>query len=146
MGKYANYMILPEFRLILECCRGKASVEDAIEMKKAELSDHLYNPDYDIIVDFREFETILDSTLKESTSRFFHFLKELDRHCRIVILTAGPVQVVVSVLLKELLTNQGFVRLEVYSTVEAAIRFLGIPLENLDLINNKISELKKSTA
>ena len=46
MKKYANHMILPEFRLILECCKGQASVEDAIHMKKDELSDRLYNPNY----------------------------------------------------------------------------------------------------
>lgn len=67
MTKHANYMILPEFRLILECCKGQASVEDAISMKKT------------------------------------------------------------------------------FSTVQAATKFLGIPGEVLDLINNKIIELNKKT-
>ena len=46
-------MILPELRLIIECCKGQASVEDAINMKKDELVDNSYNLNYNIIVDFQ---------------------------------------------------------------------------------------------
>jgi hypothetical protein len=145
MKKYANYMILPEFRLILECCKGKASVEDAIYMKKTELSDKLYNPNYDIIVDFQEFETFLDSTINESTINFYNFLKELDLNCKIAILTAEPHQVVISVILKGLNTNLVTFKIEVFSTVEAAIRFLAFPNENYELIYSKIIELNKMT-
>ena len=146
MKKYANYMILPEFRLILECCKGQASVEDAIYMKKTELSDNLYNPNYNIIVDFQEFETFLDSTINESTINFYNFLKALDINSKIAILTSEPHQVVISVILKGLIANLGTIKIEVFSTVEAAIRFLGFPIENFDLINNKIIELNKNTA
>lgn len=145
MKKYANYMILPEFNLILECCKGKASVEDAINMKRAESSDDLYNPNYNIIVDFREFETTLDSKIKKSTTNFFHFLKELNINCKIAILTSEPHQVVISMFLKELSTNLESVKMEVFSTVVGAIRFTGIPTENLDLFNKKIAELNKNT-
>ena len=146
MNKYANYMILPEFRLILECCKGQASVEDAVFMKKTELSDNLYNPDYNIIVDFQEFETFLDSTINESTINFYNFLKELDINSKIAILTAEPHQVVISLILKGLYADSGTFKIEVFSTVEAAIRFLGFPIENFDKINNKIIELNKNTA
>jgi len=146
MKKYANYMILPEFRLILECCKGQASVEDAIYMKKTELSDNLYNPKYNILVDFQEFDTFLDSTINESTINFYNFLKELDINSKIAILTAEPHQVVISVILKGLNTNLETFKIEVFSTLEAAIRFLGFPLENFDMINNKIIELNKNTA
>jgi len=146
MKKYANYMILPEFRLILECCKGQASVEDAIYMKKTESSDDLYNPNYNIIVDFRGFDTILDSTIKESTTNFYNFLKGLNINGKIAILTTAPHQVVISVFLKDLSTNLGYGKMEVFSTIEAAIRFLVIPIENFDLINNKFLELNKNTA
>jgi archaellum biogenesis ATPase FlaH len=139
-------MILPEFRLILECCKGEASVGDAIKMKKNELLDILYSPEYNIIVDFQEFETFLDSTINESITNFFNFLKGLDINSKIAFLTAEPHQVVISMILKELSTNLGAIKIEVFSTAEAAIRFLGLPIENFDLINNKIIELNKNTA
>jgi hypothetical protein len=146
MKKFANYMILPEFRLILECCKGQASVEDAINMKKDELSDTLYNPDYNIIVDFQEFETILDAKTTESILNFFNFLKGLDIKSRIAFLTTEPHQVVISMILKGLSNDFAAFNIEVFSTFEAAITFLGFPFENLDLINNKIMELNKNTA
>ena len=146
MRKYANYMILPDFRLILECCKGQASVEDAIKMKKTEVSDVLYNPYYNICVDFREFETILDSSVRESTIYFFDFIKDLNIKGYIAILTTAPHQVFISVILKELSTSFGSMKIEVFSTAEAAIRFLGIPIKNLDIINSKILELNKNTA
>ena len=146
MKRFASYMILPEFRLILECCKGQASVEDAIFMKKTELSDSLYNPNYDIIVDFQEFETFLDSTINESVTNFLNFLKGLDLKSKIAFLTAEPHQVVISVILKNLSTNLGTFKIEVFSTVAAALIFLGFPIENFDLINNKIIELNKNTA
>jgi len=146
MKKYANYVILPEFRLILECCKGRASVEDAIYMKKTELADNLYNPAYNIIVDFQEFETFLDSTITESTTDFYNFVKDLDISSKIAFLTAEPHQVVISVMLKELNTDLGTFKIEVFSTVEAALRYLGFQIENFDLIKNKILELNKNTA
>jgi hypothetical protein len=145
MKKFANYMILPEFRLILECCKGHASVEDAICMKKTELSDNLYNPAYNIIVDFQEFETFLDSTINESTIAFYNFLKGLNINGKVAFLTAEPHQVVISMILKKLNTDLGAITIEVFSTVEAAISFLGISIENFNLINNKIIELNKNT-
>lgn len=146
MRKYSNYMILPESRLILECCKGQASVEDAVSMKKTELADELYSPDYNIVVDFREFETTLDATTKESTENFFDFLKELNINSKIAILTTAPHQVVISIMLKELGAVQRSLRIEVFSTLEAAARYLGIPGGKLDFIKNKILELSRNTS
>jgi hypothetical protein len=145
MTKHANYMILPEFRLILECCKGQASVDDAIYMKKTELSDHLYDADYSIIVDFQEFETLLDSSVNASTLNFYDFLKSIDIKSKVAILTAEPHQVVISMILKELSISMGAPKIEVFSTVAAAIRYLGYPTESFNLINNKITELNKIT-
>ena len=114
-------------------------------MKKDELSDKLYNPNYNIIVDFREFETLLDSTTTESTSDFFDFIKVLDLKCRIAFLTAKPQQVVVSMILKGLTSKFADITIEVFSTVEASLWFLGFPAEKLDPIYNKITELNKKT-
>ncbi len=142
---FANYMILPEFRLILECCKGEASVGDAIKMKKNELLDILYSPEYNIIVDFQEFEAKVDEETNESILRFFRFLKSIDIRSKIAFLTAEPHQVVVSMILKELIKYGDTFKIEVFSTVEAAVRYLGYPVENLDLINKKIRELNKNT-
>jgi hypothetical protein len=145
MKKYANFMILPELRLILECCKGKASVEDAIRMKKDELSDKLYSPDYDIIVDIRTFETSIDATIPKSISIFFNFLKELSIKGSVAFLTTEPHQVVMSEMLKRLSSNSLPMDIQIFSTIDAAIDFLGFSLTNYNLINNKIQLLNENT-
>jgi hypothetical protein len=143
MKRYASHKILPEFRLILECCKGLASVNDAIKMKKDELSDVLFNPEYNIIVDFREFETDINSKTTESIQDFFSFLTSLKLKSKVAILTAGPHQVVVSLILKELSHNsQGF-RIEVFSTIVAAVRYLGFPVDKTDRIRFELERLNK---
>lgn len=146
MKKYANFMILPEFRLILECCKGEAAVEDAIRMKKEELSDILYNPGYNIIVDFQEFESLIKIETTKSILSFSNFLKGIDIRSKIAFLTAEPHQVVISMILKELSRDFVNMRIEVFSTLEAAIKYLGYPIGSLDLINSKIIELNNNTA
>ena len=76
---------------------------------------------------------------------FYEFLKGLDLKSKIAILTAEPHQVVISFILKELSANMGAARIEIFSTVKAAILFLGFPAANFELINNKIIELNKGT-
>jgi hypothetical protein len=143
MKKYADYRILPEFELILECCKGQATVDDALRMKKDELADHLYQPSYHIIVDFREFETFIDSTLTDSITKFFMFLKGIDIKGKVAFLTTNPTQVVISELLKSL--SNGSVKIEIFSTPEAAIRFLGFSDDHIDLILTEITELNRNT-
>jgi len=146
MKKYANYAILPELRLILECCKGPTTVEDAVNMKKEEISNELYNSAYNIIVDIREFETLLNSTTPELISNFFNFLKGLDINSKIAFLTLKPHQVVLSEILKGLFKDISNIEIEIFSTAEAAVRFLGFSADNFDFINEKIIELNKNTA
>jgi hypothetical protein len=145
MRSFANYLILPELNLILEYCKGETSVEDAVSMKKAEMADSLYNPNYDIIVDFQDFETLLGVTTNESISNFFNFLKQIEIKGKIAFLTTKPPQVVISEILKRLSSTSLTANIETFSTLEAAIRFIGHPMDKLDLINSKISELKTDT-
>ena len=143
MNRYANYMIIPELRLLLECCKGKATVEDAVQMKKEESADMSYNPDYDIIVDIQEFETDINSETTGTVQRFTDFLREIGLRGKIAFLTSEPHQVVVSLIIKEFFSKNDNVRIEVFSTIEAAAGFLGFPVEKNDLIKSKILQLRK---
>jgi hypothetical protein len=145
MKKYADYVIMPELGLILECCKGLTSVEDAVMMKKDQIVNKLYNPSYNIIVDIQDFETNLDATMPESISVFFDFIKEVDLCKRIAFLTTKPHQVVFSQILKGLFIKNSETEIEIFSTVEAAVRFLGYSADNFDLINTKLTELNKNT-
>jgi len=138
-------MILPEFRLILECCQGNVSVEDAVQMKKDELTDKLYDPGYNIIVDIREFETSIDATISTSISNFHDFLKGLDLKSNVAFLTTKPHQVVFGEILKRLGAGSLFMEIEIFSSPEAAIDFLGYSINDFESIKNKISALSNNT-
>jgi archaellum biogenesis ATPase FlaH len=146
MKKYANHMILPNLRLILECCKGQASVDDAIDMKKNELSDKLYDPNYNVIVDFREFDSFINSSNIDSISNYINFLKQFEIKSKVALLTTKPHQVILSHILKELSIKSLAINFEIFSTLEAAIRFLNYLPENYDVINKSIIELNKNTA
>ena len=145
MNKYVNFMILPELGLILECCRGNVSVDDAIKMKKDELSDKLYDPGYNIIVDLREFETSIDATISTSISDFYDFLKGLELKTNVAFLTTKPHQVVFGEILKRLGDGSSSMEIEIFSSPEAAIDFLGYSFYHYQLIKNKISALNKNS-
>lgn len=145
MQKHANYMILPELRLILECCKNQALVEDAINMKKAEMADELYNPEYNILVDFREFVTIIDPSVLVSTRNFFDFLKSMNIKGKIALLTAKPVQVVVSLTLKKLFKELKSPEIDVFSTIPGAVNYLKFPFESVGIIESKIKLLNSNT-
>ena len=145
MKKNANYSIMPELGLILECCKGPTSVEDAIVMKKDELENNLYNPAYNIIVDIQDFETSIDATMPESISNFFSFLKGVEISSRIAFLTTKPHQVVFSEILKGLFKKFTKIEIEIFSTSEDVVRFLGYPADSFDLIITKLAELNKNT-
>ena len=114
-------------------------------MKKDELSDILYDPNYNIIVDIREFETSIDATISKSISNFYDFLKELDIKGKVAILTTKPHQVVFSEILKRLSKNSPKIEIAIFSSPEAAIEFIGFSFYNYDLIESQIIALNKNT-
>ncbi len=145
MKESINYIILPELKLILECCKGQASVESIINRKKDELLDELYYPDYNILVDFREFENFNNSTYSHAISDFINFLKQLEIKSRVAFLTSELHQVVLSLLLEKLSKDVLTSKYETFSTMEAAIRFLGYSIDSYDIIRKRIIELNSMT-
>jgi hypothetical protein len=142
---HSNYTILPEVRLILECCKGETTVEEAVEMKQAELTDPLYDPKYNIIVDFQEFETSLNSKTAESVLNFVKFIQMLKINSKVALLTTTPQQVVVSELLKRLSNDFLEISVETFSTLETAIKFVNSSIDQIDFVDDKLIELRRNT-
>ncbi len=145
MKQFANFMIVPEFSLIIECCKGNTSVEDAIGMKNAEMADKQYSPAYNIVVDIREMEASLDNSIAEPLAIFSEFLNKLLIRGRVAFITTKPHQVVLSELLKRFVSDPLSSEIEIFSSPEAAIKFLGYPLTSFGLIKSKIEALNRNT-
>lgn len=149
--KHVNYMILPEHRLILECCKGGATVKDTIAMKKVQIADSFYNPRYNYIVDFRKFESFINSAKLKTIHDLVEFLKGLGMSNKVALLTTKPHQVVVSKHLKELSSNVLSIQFEVFSTLESALKYIYFGSDNSQIleyhtiIENKLIELHSKT-
>ena len=82
----------------------------------------------------------------DKISNFYDFLKELDIKSRVALLTTKPHQVVFSEILKRLNQDSLTIDIEIFSSPEAAIDFVGFSFNNFDLIKNQIIALNKNTA
>lgn len=58
VGKYLSFCILPEYEVILCNLQGKIQLSDLIDLNIRFISDPLYHPSYNVILDFRESLTI----------------------------------------------------------------------------------------
>ncbi len=146
MRKNTNYIILPEKKLILDCCKGQATVKDAIDLKKAELSDELYNPAYNIITDFREFDSYINSTNIKTITHFISFLKESGIKGKVAMLSIEPNQMVVCAFLRQLCNELMTIRIEIFSTLKSALRYVECPYEYFNQINDMFIVLNKNIA
>jgi hypothetical protein len=141
MKKLTKYIILPEYRLIIQCCKGEVSVDDAITLKQEQLSDKLYNPNYNIIVDLRDLIFTLNSSSICSISKYIDFLKGMILKNKVAILTSNPNQVVLGQMIKQLCSELLFSKYEIFSSLDPALDYVDCPSEDFDFISSKINTL-----
>jgi hypothetical protein len=141
MNSKVNYSIHPDDELVLERCKGQVTVTDVIRMKKAETAEKCYDPVYNVIADLRDFDTCICSANIHKINDFVEFLKKLGAKGRVALLTSRPNHVVISVVLGRLAEKALATKYGVFSTLEAAIRFVGYGCEKIDEIDKKINEL-----
>ena len=140
----ANYMIIPELKLILECCKGHTKMVDAVKMKKDEVADPAYSLTYNVIADFREFEIEFKASDINLIKGFVDYLKSTKSKCNTALLTSTPHQVVLTNYLKDLSIDLP-ISFEIFSTLDSAINFVGYSDNNYNFINQKLIELNRIT-
>ena len=145
MKKNANYLILPDLKLIIECCKGQANTEDATIMKRDEVADILYNPDFNVIVDLRDLKSIVNTTSVQAMTAFVPFLEGLGIKSKVAFLTTKPNQVVVAEILKNL-SKKLTIDFKTFSTPEAAIKHIGCPGDKYKIVIEKLKELNRNMA
>lgn len=142
MKNQADFVIIPECKLIIECCKGIVTLEDSLNLKIEELSDPQYNPTYNVIVDLQEVEIPLDSNPNEQITFFANYIKPLSLNCKVAFLTNEPHQVVIGEMLKQMTYEEPDVHIEIFSTLKAAINFLGLSNDKFDSISERLIELR----
>jgi hypothetical protein len=139
--KLVNFIIIPEIKIIVECYKGCLSDEEVLNHKAAMYNDNQYDPAFNVITDIRELEMQVqaDDDIKK-LSEFIDFLKNTPVGRRGALLTSKPNQAVLAQLFKELARNT-VIEYEVFSTLDAAMIYVGIPLSNFNIVNDALENL-----
>ncbi len=142
MNRNVSYKILPELRLIIEYYSGIMEVDDIIELKRMEIKDEKYNPNFNFIVSITDIR--IDRINQEAASKLVEFMKEdvkIVGKRRSAILTATPEQVAASIIHREE-SKELPIYFKTVSTVQAAIDWILLPKEYESTVVKNIELLK----
>jgi hypothetical protein len=142
MGNYVNYKIISEKKLILEYYSGTIIVQDLIKQKFDISREKEYNADYNIIHDLRDAELLIS---EEEGKTFLNFLKSTtlpNKNRKVAHLTETAGQVTTTTLFT-LLNDIPNINIEVFSTLEAAVIWLDLSIDDYYLIYNYFKALKR---
>lgn len=143
MNQKLEYLILVEYCLIIEYYSGKFDIDDLIALKKHVAKDKDYNPNYNIIHDFRDMEFLLGP---KDVAKYVKLIREDQKYLgtrKSTMITATPNQVVASIGF-DLLKDDLPISVKVCSTLETAFAFLQIPLVKRNTIESLLQEFKNT--
>jgi hypothetical protein len=136
-----KYKIFPEKRLIVKYYRGETSFKELIECINTTGQDKLYDPNYDVINDFRD--SVSGMKIKEINEIFGYVKghKVLYGKRKSVLLAKTPNQTVFS-MISGLIKRESLVKIKSFSTLEESIKWLGLPYSDTAIIESCINEFK----
>lgn len=126
MTKKTIYKIFPEEKIIVEYLGGKVCWSDHIELKKKEIAESTYNPDYSVITDIRNAQ--LDLNALEDINKYIAFLNNNSKSVgkrKTAALTTSKEQVIHSEMLRVMKKDLP-IDIKSFSTLKAAFDWLKI--------------------
>jgi len=141
MDFYASYRINSEQKLVIQYLEGDVTFQALQKFRMSVFSDPLYKPGYSRLNDFRNASF---NVTPEIIKKYSAFEKSAAKYStsKIVLLTDTPDQVATSMLYGFYSTGSSIV--ETFSTLESALRFLGISTNNLEQIQEEMRQLQSS--
>jgi hypothetical protein len=143
MSHRINYKIIPELQVAVEYYEGQLSLNDIIEFELREMENSEYSPKLNFIADFRNAELIAS---EGDVKKFIDFLKKtkgiVDQR-KVALVTETPNQVVLTTLYA-LYTSDMPVKNKVFSTLDAAMKWLEIKEESHKIILKSLEELRRT--
>ena len=135
------YIILDNKSLIIESYIGNFSVDELIEFKKEVGDDKIYNPNFNVIHDFRKAEFLFDIDEISKYVRLISKNNKLLGNRKSVMITETPNQVVTSTGF-DLFKNELPIQVKICSTLETSFKFIKLPKKDWELVETLINSLK----
>lgn len=144
MGKYTSYKILPEFKLIICNYQGDISVKDVMQLTQTFVGDELFDPEFNVLIDFRKSLAIGFGMDIPDYVNFFKKTVILKGKVMVGILYSTPNQ---EFLLK---IYKGFSRLmnleiEYFKQVEPCLDWMRFSPNEADLVIQALNSIKTAT-
>jgi len=141
MSRKNNYRILPDQGLIIECFYGETGINDIIALKEIVKKDKDFDFKYNIIDDYR------DTNIHVSHEEIYQF-KEWMQHNfsssrKSSVLTETPNQVSAIMLFDRMQNNELPMNIKLFSTSEAALRWVDVDDNSIADIVELIQHMKE---
>ena len=144
MNKFGAYKILKKERIIIEYHAGNINIEEFINSRNIVSSDIDYSSDMDVIFDYREANMIVNHHDIERFVKIFKNTSKIVGNRKSAYLTKKPKHLVVTTLFSQGIKDTP-VLTETFSTLKAAVSWVGNVNLNVNKLKLIIEELKKSS-
>ncbi len=144
MKNYIDFIILKDKKLILEYYYGIIQIEDFIRIHKRKSNDKDFNPNYNLLIDFRDADIRLSKKDVLELVQFHKNNPKLFGTRYAAHITKTPKQVVAGTKF-DTLNKELPVKIKVFSTVEAALSWVRLSLKDKDILESFIEEFKKQS-
>jgi hypothetical protein len=135
-----KYRILPERRLIIGCYSGEVNENDIITLKKAILNDEKFSTGFNVLDDYRD---VVFVTSANSYDQFLNWFKaSFNWERRSAVLTDTPEQVTNILRFDTIQKSKLPININVFTTLPAALQWLGLSASNTTEIEDIILDLK----
>ncbi|HON52701.1 MAG TPA: hypothetical protein P5243_03115 [Bacteroidales bacterium] len=121
-----EYAIIPEYRVIIEKLEGDVSIEESIAMSTKLFADPMYDTSYTILVDIRNYTSVIDKTVLISNGEVFaQFARNNCKHgnTNVGMLISEPLHSVIVELFRNNVLDLPL-QISFFTTVEGALKYL----------------------
>ncbi len=141
MANKIEYLIVDNKSLIIESYIGNFNVDELIEFKKKVGNDKIYNPNFNVIHDFRKAEFLFDIGEIAKYISLISKNNKLLGNRKSVMITETPNQFVTSMGF-DLMKNKLSIQVKVCSTLETSFNFIELPKKDWKFIESLVNSLK----
>jgi hypothetical protein len=146
MNERTSYIILPDLKLIIELFSNSTTINDAIELKKLEIKDVNYDASFNFIVLFINIDLRSTDITEIEIKKYVESIKsdkQIIGNRKSAIIAEKPNQVVLGTLY-EMIAKELPMNFKIFSTIQAAMFWIGLSSEYESIVLKNIEVLKNN--